>query len=217
LLAERIIEVDDDLVEAMMGGGSVNAAGAVVVQGMGDDARDPGIRSVLFTDIVGSTEITQRLGDAAGMAMVNAHDTVVRAALADNGGREVKHTGDGIMASFASVARAIQAAIGIQRGLEEHSAEAEHPITVRIGVSAGEPVAVDSALTIADGIAVKRPGALTLALIDRWVDDVVVVGEDDVAEAMVFLLERAKLVVEGAGAVGVAALLSGKVAGWPRE
>ncbi len=76
---------------------------------------------------------------------------------------------------------------------------------------AGEPVAVDSALTIADGIAVKRPGALTLALIDRWVDRVVVVGEDETAEAMVFLLERAKLVVEGAGAVGVAALLAGHV------
>jgi threonine dehydratase len=68
---------------------------------------------------------------------------------------------------------------------------------------------VDSGLTIADGIAVKRPGELTLPLIARWVDEVVTVGEDDVAEAMVFLLERAKLVVEGAGAVGVAALLGG--------
>jgi threonine dehydratase len=78
-------------------------------------------------------------------------------------------------------------------------------------LAAGKPVAVDSALTIADGIAVKRPGALTLALIERWVDRIVVVEEDEVAEAMVFLLERAKLVVEGAGAVGVAALVSGQV------
>jgi threonine dehydratase len=75
-------------------------------------------------------------------------------------------------------------------------------------LAAGAPVPVPIAVTIADGIAVKRPGELTLALIARWVDDVVVVAEDDVAEAMVFLLERAKLVVEGAGAVGVAALLS---------
>jgi threonine dehydratase len=66
-------------------------------------------------------------------------------------------------------------------------------------------------LTIADGIAVKRPGGLTLELIKRWVDGIVVVEEDDVAEAMVFLMERAKLVVEGAGAVGVAALMSGRV------
>lgn len=73
----------------------------------------------------------------------------------------------------------------------------------------GEPVAAESALTIADGIAVKRPGDLTLPLVQRWVDELVVVGEDAVAEAMVHLLERAKLVVEGAGAVGVAALLGG--------
>ena len=76
-------------------------------------------------------------------------------------------------------------------------------------LEAGNPVPVTSARTIADGIAVKRPGELTLALIRRWVDRIAVVAEDEVAEAMVFLLERAKLVVEGAGAVGVAALLSG--------
>jgi threonine dehydratase len=78
-------------------------------------------------------------------------------------------------------------------------------------LSAGRVVAVDSALTIADGIAVKRPGSLTLELIREWVDEVVVVPEDEVAEAMVWLLERAKLVVEGAGAVGVAALLGSHV------
>lgn len=76
----------------------------------------------------------------------------------------------------------------------------------------GEPVAVASALTIADGIAVKRPGELTLGLVARWLDDVVQVGEDEIAEAMVLLMERSKLVVEGAGAVGVAALLDGLVA-----
>ena len=81
----------------------------------------------------------------------------------------------------------------------------------RASLEAGRPIAVESALTIADGIAVKRPGGLTLELIKRWVDQIVTVDEDDVAEAMVFLLERAKLVVEGAGAVGVAALLSGRV------
>ncbi len=76
----------------------------------------------------------------------------------------------------------------------------------------GEPVEVAPGLTIADGIAVKRPGELTLGLVREWLDDVVVVPEDDVAEAMVVLMEKAKLVVEGAGAVGVAALLGGKTA-----
>lgn len=68
--------------------------------------------------------------------------------------------------------------------------------------------------TICDGIAVKRPGAgeLTGPLVEEWVDDIVTVSDDDVAQAMVLLLERSKLVVEGAGAVGVAALMHGKVA-----
>ena len=80
-------------------------------------------------------------------------------------------------------------------------------------LAAGEPVAVESVRTIADGIAVKRPGEITLRLIHALVKELVVVSEDQVAEAMVFLMERSKLVVEGAGAVGVAALLAGKLPG----
>jgi threonine dehydratase len=67
-------------------------------------------------------------------------------------------------------------------------------------------------VTLADGIAVKRPGVITRPLVEYWLDDIVVVGEDAVADAMVLLMERSKLVVEGAGAVGVAALMSGQVA-----
>lgn len=70
--------------------------------------------------------------------------------------------------------------------------------------------------TIADGIAVKQPGDLTLALAERWVDEMALVDDDAIAEAMVLLAERAKLVVEGAGAVGVAALLSGAVSPAPQ-
>jgi threonine dehydratase len=69
----------------------------------------------------------------------------------------------------------------------------------------------DASLTIADGIAVKTPGELTTPLLEQWVDEMAVAGEDETAEAMVLLMERAKLVVEGAGAVGVAALLGGQV------
>ncbi len=74
----------------------------------------------------------------------------------------------------------------------------------------------DRALTIADGIAVKQPGEITGPLLDEWLDDRVTVGEDGIAEAMVILMEKAKLVVEGAGAVGVAALVAGVVAPAPR-
>lgn len=66
--------------------------------------------------------------------------------------------------------------------------------------------------TLADGIAVKRPGTITRPLVEHWLDDVVVVDEDAVADAMVLLMERSKLYVEGAGAVGVAALLCERIA-----
>jgi threonine dehydratase len=75
----------------------------------------------------------------------------------------------------------------------------------------GELVVAPATQTIADGIAIKRPGAITLPLIERLLDDVVVVGDDAIAEAMVLLLERSKLVVEGAGAASLAALLAGTV------
>ncbi|MDA8316320.1 MAG: threonine ammonia-lyase [Actinomycetota bacterium] len=83
------------------------------------------------------------------------------------------------------------------------------PFAAALGV--GPPVADGSPNSLADGIVVKRPGAITFPIVQSLVDDVVVVGEDDIAEAMVLLLERAKLVVEGAGAVGAAALRSGAV------
>jgi threonine dehydratase len=67
--------------------------------------------------------------------------------------------------------------------------------------------------TIADGIAVKQPGALTSTILPDVLDDMITVSDEEISEAIVLLLERSKLVVEGAGAVGVAALLAGKVAG----
>ncbi len=76
---------------------------------------------------------------------------------------------------------------------------------------AGGVVAEGPVLTLADGIAVKYPGRITKPLVERWVDEIVTVDEDSIADAMVLLMDRAKLYVEGAGAVGVAALLSGVV------
>ena len=74
------------------------------------------------------------------------------------------------------------------------------------------PAANGSVATLADGIAVKSPGALTGPLVERWLDEIVTVDEDTIADAMVLLLQRSKLLVEGAGAVGVAALLAGRIA-----
>ena len=89
--------------------------------------------------------------------------------------------------------------------------QAEECAPYPASLAAHRPIGARSANTICDGIAIKRPGDLTLPLVERWVDDVVTVSDDQVAQAMVMLLERSKLVVEGAGAVGVAALLHGLV------
>ena len=96
------------------------------------------LRTILFTDIESSTALTQRLGDAAAQELVRAHNTIVRDALTACGGSEIKHTGDGIMASFPSASRAIECAIAIQRAV---AANDDTPLRVRIGLNAGEPVA----------------------------------------------------------------------------
>jgi class 3 adenylate cyclase len=141
LMPEKIIEVQPELAEGFLGGVETNAAGAVVFPGGGADARDPGIRTVLFTDVVNSTSLTQLLGDEAALAILGVHDAIVRDALADLGGREIKHTGDGIMASFVSVAAAVRCAIQIQRELEKHAQNnSKHALKVRVGAAVGEPV-----------------------------------------------------------------------------
>jgi len=140
LMAEKIIEVDPDMVDGFLGGSEVNAAGAALLDGPGGE-RDPGIRTVMFTDIVGSTEMTQSLGDDAAMLVVNTHDKIVREALAAWRGREIKHTGDGVMACFVSAVAAVRCATQIQQALNAHSAaNPEMPVRVRIGLAAGEPV-----------------------------------------------------------------------------
>jgi len=138
-IAERIIEVQPELVEAFLGGGETSTSGVVLRSGGAGNERDPAIRTILFTDIVGSTN--EALGDDAGVALLGVHDTIVRDALASADGREVKHTGDGIMASFVSAAAAVRCATRIQRALAKHREEhAGNPLKVRIGAAAGEPV-----------------------------------------------------------------------------
>src|SRR6266478_2548592 len=141
-IAENIIEIQPpELAEGFLGSAETNATGAVLFPGGAADQRDPGIRTILFTDIVDSTALTQTLGDDAAMALLDTHNTVVRNALGGSGGREVKHTGDGIMASFASAAAAVKCATQIQRELAKHQQEhTEHSLKVRIGAAAGEPV-----------------------------------------------------------------------------
>jgi class 3 adenylate cyclase len=101
-----------------------------------------GFRTIMFTDMEGSTALTQRLGDAEAQTLVRLHNSIVGEALAAHGGSQVKHTGDGIMASFFTASAAVECAITIQRAFARHNDA--HPgdrISVRIGINAGEPVA----------------------------------------------------------------------------
>ncbi len=96
--------------------------------------------TILFTDMEDSTPTTSRLGDAGAQELVREHNTIVRNALRAHEGDEIKHTGDGIMASFASASHGVECAIEIQRALALRNESAASPLRVRIGLNAGEPV-----------------------------------------------------------------------------
>jgi class 3 adenylate cyclase len=104
-----------------------------------------GVRTILFTDIVGHTEMMGRLGDAAGREALREHERITREVLKTHGGDEVKSMGDGFMASFGSVTGAVECAIALQRAFAERNAKLETQksgaeISVRIGLNAGEPI-----------------------------------------------------------------------------
>lgn len=100
-----------------------------------------GIVCIMFTDLVGSTQMTHERGDYGAQEVVRIHNAIVRSSLAAHRGREVKHTGDGIMASFASSADATRAGLEIQKALTDHNArDGALQVNVRIGLNAGEAV-----------------------------------------------------------------------------
>lgn len=132
LEASRIIEVDPRRVTDFFG--------KIEEPEPGEPIANSGLRAILFTDMEGSTSLTQQLGDDKAMQILRAHDAIVREALRNAGGHEVKHTGDGIMACFHSVVGAAQCSVEIQQRLEDESANLPHRAHVRIGMTAGEPV-----------------------------------------------------------------------------
>ncbi len=117
--------------------------------------------------------------------------------------------GGGLISGLASAIKQRAALDG--RTVRIIGVQAVNAAAYPVSLDRGEPTAVTVHPTIADGIAVSRPGELNFEIIRRVVDEVVTVSEDDMAQALLVLLERAKLVVEPAGAVGVAALLSGQI------
>ncbi len=122
---------------------------------------EPGaFRTILFTDVEGSTALTQRLGDAKARDLLREHERIVRDALKAHGGSEVKTMGDGFMASFSSATKALECAIAMQRAFAEHNESAEELIKVRVGLNAGEPIAEDEDLF---GTAVNEAARITAA------------------------------------------------------
>jgi class 3 adenylate cyclase len=98
-------------------------------------------RAILFTDLEGSTTLLESVGESAYMVLLTEHDLIIRRALVATRGREVKHTGDGIMASFDQVSNALQCSLAIQDGFATRASEGEgQDLRVRIGIAAGEPV-----------------------------------------------------------------------------
>lgn len=134
-IATEVVEVALSAVEAFLGRIQDPIMAAPASRDM-----DAGHRAVLFTDIVGSTEMTSRLGDRMAAELVRAHDAIVRGCLGRRSGREVKHTGDGIMAVFSSTPFAVDCAIDIQRGFHTYNRGNGEPIHIRIGLDCGEPV-----------------------------------------------------------------------------
>jgi class 3 adenylate cyclase len=135
-------------------------------------------RTVLFTDVAGSTSMMQRLGDEKGRAVLREHERITREALKAHGGTEVKTMGDGFMACFSSATGALECAIAMQRAFAEHNeallrqAQDEHTepveVRVRIGLNAGEPIEEDedlfgTAVILAARVAAKAEGGEILA------------------------------------------------------
>jgi class 3 adenylate cyclase len=117
---------------------------------------DRSVRTVLFTDLVGHTEMMSRLGDERGRDVLREHERITREVLKQLGGTEVKTMGDGFMASFGSVTKAVECAVALQRAFAEREGE---PLSVRVGLNAGEPIEEDGDLFGATVILASRIAA----------------------------------------------------------
>jgi class 3 adenylate cyclase len=134
----------------------------------------PAVRAIVFTDLRGSVEQTYAIGDDAHVQILLEHNEIVRAELSTHEGREIKHTGDGIMAAFTSVAASVSFGVGVQRRLAERNARADIPLHVSLGISAGEPVTDDdgdlfgAAVQLAARLCgVGSPGDITVSVAVR--------------------------------------------------
>lgn len=156
-MANEMIAVDLSAVEAFLG--RIQDPPTAKSKAIDDSA----FRAIMFTDIVGSTKMTAELGDAMAVEVFKAHDAILRRCLEQHHGSEVKHLGDGIMASFDDVGASVVCAIQIQDELKTYGEKSHTPVRVRIGIHAGEPVSdsddlFGQAVQLASRICATTPG-----------------------------------------------------------
>jgi class 3 adenylate cyclase len=158
LLASKIMEVDPGVVEQFLG--------RIEEAPIGEPRVASGLRIILVTDIEGSTSLVQRLGDDVAIRIIREHEGIIGGCIRKANGRMVKGLGDGVLASFESIVRALDCTLDIQGQIEERNDSSDHPIRVRVGLSAGEPVSENddlygSAVTLASRIcSVCEPGGI---------------------------------------------------------
>jgi class 3 adenylate cyclase len=137
----EVLEVDSAVVDAFLGRIKDPPPMDASPGKTGEISIDPGFRAIMFTDLKDSTLMTTLYGDAKALHLLHVHNALTRNSLNAHQGREIKHTGDGIMASFASVPDAVECAIAIQKAFAAYNQEhPETPLFLRIGLSAGEPI-----------------------------------------------------------------------------
>ena len=135
---------------------------------------DTAFRTIVFTDLENSTPLMQRLGDDAYVELLQIHDDLMGNCLDAHNGLRVKHTGDGLMASFVSVAKAVQCMIDMQRALAQHNAtRPEAQLLARMGAAAGEPIShhgdlFGAAVNLAGRLSGQaRPGQIVVSSVVR--------------------------------------------------
>ena len=136
-IPHEIIEVDPEIVQAFLG----RVEDPKPIGNSTEPEVDSAFRVIMFTDLKDSTLMTTMHGDSKALHLLHVHNVLTRNELRRYDGREVKHTGDGIMASFNSVPRAVECAVSIQKAFAAHNKETpEDALFLRIGLSAGEPI-----------------------------------------------------------------------------
>jgi class 3 adenylate cyclase len=135
----EVLEVDPAIVDAFLG--RIKDPVPTLAANSPETSIDAGFRTIMFTDLKDSTLMTTLYGDTKALHLLHVHNALTRNSLKVHRGREVKHTGDGIMASFGKVSDAVECAIAIQKAFADYNREnPETPLYLRIGLSAGEPI-----------------------------------------------------------------------------